>query len=91
MTQELAQSLNMNEKELADYVNTIGRVLCENFIKDVWNKKITLQEAFRKSVELWDKKHTDMCMQLMVGRRGADKLKLFSDAILDDVYEGLNR
>ena len=89
--QELAQSFNMNERELVEYVQSVGRVLNENFMRDVFDEKITLKEAIIGAVKLWDKKQKHMSMQLMEGRRGADKLKLFSNAIVDTVYEALNR
>lgn len=90
-TQELAQSLNMSERELVEYVQSVGRVLNENFMRDVFDENITLKEAITEAVKLWDKKQKDISMQLMEGRRGADKLKLFSNAMVDTVYEAFNR
>ena len=81
----------MSERELVEYVQSVGRVLNENFMRDVFDNKITLKEAITEAVKLWDKKQKEMSMQLMEGRRGADKLKLFSNAIVDTIYEALNR
>ena len=93
--QELAQSLNLNEKELLEYVGSIGRVLNENFMRDVFEGKLTLKDAVTEAVKLWDKKHTDMCIQLMdshiEGNGVARKINQLGDLLCDTVYEALNR
>lgn len=92
--QEFAKSLNMSEREASEYVQTIGRVLADNFLEDVFANKITLEEALIESVRLWDKKQQDMSLQLLTGRVGENsygqpKLRAFQDAALDCVYETL--
>ena len=87
----LSTAFNMNERELLEYITSINNVLNENYMRDVLESKMTFKEAFTLSVKLWDKKQKDMSMQLLEGRRGADKMKLFSNALVDTVYEALNK
>jgi len=92
--QDLAKSFNMNEREFAEYIQTIGRTLADNFLKDVFENKMTMEEAIKQSVILWDKKQNDMAMQLLTGRVGESsygmpKMKAFADMSLDCVYESL--
>lgn len=92
--EEFAKLLNMNTKETAEYVRTIGRVLADNFLKDVFNNKMTMETAITESVRLWDKKQKDMSMQLLTGKVGENsygmpKMKAFADISLDYVYESL--
>ena len=92
--EEFAKSLNMSAKETAEYVRTIGRVLADNFLKDVFDNKMTMETAITESVKLWDKKQKDMSMQLLTGRVGENsygipKMKAFAVASIDCVYESL--
>jgi len=92
--QELMQSFNMNEREFNEYNQTIVRVLTENFLKDVFGGKMTMSDAIKESVILWDKKQKDMTMQLLTGRvgdnsYGVPKMAAFADASLDFVYNAL--
>ena len=53
MTQikELAQSLNMNERELVEYIQSVGRVLNENFMRDVfddWLNKVAIEYGIKR-------------------------------------------
>lgn len=96
MTQikNLADMLGMNERECAEYGQTIGRVLADNFLKDVFEGKMTMEDAITESVKLWDKKQNDMSMQLLSGgvgnaSYGTPKMRVFSDASLDYVYNSL--
>lgn len=92
--QELAILLNMNEREAAEYIQTIGRVLADNFLKDIFADKMTMVNAITESVKFWDKRQKDMSMQLLTGRvgeksYGQPKMKAFQDAALDCIYENL--
>jgi hypothetical protein len=92
--QELAAVFNNNEREAAEYVQTIGSVLADNFLQDVFANKMTMDCAIKESVKLWDKKQKDMSMQLLTGRvgnssYGQPKMEAFTSASLDYIYETL--
>ena len=94
--QNFAKAINMNNREAKEYVDTIGRVLAENFLADVFADKMSMADAITESVKLWDKKLQDMSMQLLTGRVGENsygmpKIKAFQDLALDTVYEAFNK
>ena len=94
MIQELAESLNMNERETQEYVDCIKHTLADNFLTKVYAGEMTMPEAITESVKMWDKKLQNMSLQLLSGRvgdtgYGMPKMKVFAEACLDTVYHTL--
>tara|TARA_B100001939_G_C16444938_1_gene406422 strand:+ start:176 stop:466 length:291 start_codon:yes stop_codon:yes gene_type:complete len=91
---ELAQALNLNSQEFELYIQGVGRALSENFLPKVVQGVMTIEEAIKNAVELWDRKQKDMSMQILSspveGNGCTRKSNQLSDILFDEIYEKFN-
>lgn len=83
---------NISDKETAEFVNGVANTLLERFSKPLANGEITFPEAVKKAVEKYNEIQMDMSLQLLTGRSSYKrKMGIFSDLILDKVYNDFNK
>ena len=94
-TQEVAKILNMNEREITEYSNTLIRVMFENFKTQLASGELTVSDAINESILLWRKKvkyaSDDLLSGVYDGNGVSRKVNALADAWLDTIYDEFNK
>lgn len=88
----LAESLNINERELLELITGTARVLIERFRKPLLEGMITMPQAIKFALEKYVELQREAAIQILTNKtNGVKNIKILQDLLLDQIYDSLNK